>query len=760
MSYSSHRADPTSENGASNGAANGTSNGISPVGALKSAASGTLSRSFARPQPDDFGAYNTADFYDEGLNFAKLKAIIARRKGLMTGVFGGILALSVLIALLTPRIYRSTAQVIINSSESQSSLASDIPGLQNLLQGAGGRGQDTEIELLQSRPVIREARKLLPASINRTKIARLEVKPIGTTELVEVSTSSRVPEFSRRFSDALCAAYVAQGQEESTRKYKTSAKYVSGQLVTLKAKMDAANESLRRYKEENGIADLALESGARVERLKTLQSALEVAKVEVAAGQSQLQNLQNEVKTIPRAEIAPGTITVRPEVASLRQEKVSLTNQRNQLLQEFTPQSPEVRALDGRIAELSAQLAREPRTEVGTYLRNINPVRIQLEQQIAETAAKIRGNSSRIASLGPQIASARRELSAVPGREFNLGKLQLTLETYRDAYKTLQDRYVTLSISQSAPVANARLYTEAEAALQTKPNLKINLLSGFFFGLLAALGAALIADKMDDRIHSEDEVRAATGLPILASIPKLARFDEQSLIAQLGNSSGQSTTPLLESYRMLRTGLMFTVMDSASRSIVLTSSQANEGKSSVAANLATVLALNGKTVLLIDADLRRPSAHRIFGLSGEQGFSTVAAGMCSLEAAIQNTEIEGLRVLAGGPTPPNPPEMLDSKAGRAIFQAARGMADFVLIDAPPALMMADAQIIATEADGVLLVVSWEEALKNSVARTTDMMARTGIKLLGVVVNKWDDRGVSYDRYYKNAGALPEASHKN
>ncbi len=750
MSQSLYRPDPSETEDAPNGMANGAPNGTS-----NSAVSNALSRGSSRSQGEDYSSYSP-DFYEENWNFARFKALLARRKGLIASVLGAVLGLALLIGFLTPRIYRSTAQVIISSSNSQNSaLASDVPGLQNLLQGANGRSQETEIELLQSRPVQVQARRLLPASLRQIKVARLEVKPIGSTDLVEVSTSSVSPQFSQQFSDALCAAYVQQAQNESTRQYKTSAIYVRGQLVTLKAKMDAANEDLRDYKQRNQIADLTIESEARVERLKELQSALEIARVEVDAGQSQLANLRAAAARIPRAEIAPGTIIVSPEVQQFRQELVDLSNQRTQLLQEYTPQSPEVRAIDGRLTRLRAQIAAQPRTEVGTYIRNVSPVRLELERQIAETGAKIRANAARILSLEPQIAAATRELATIPGREFRLGQLQLTLETYREAFKTLNDRYVSLSISQSAPVANARLYDSADIAYQTKPNLKINLLSGLFLGLIAALGAALIADKMDDHIHSEDEVRAATGLPILASIPKIAHFEAQSLAAHLGASSGQNTTPLLESYRMLRTGLMFTTIDSASRSIVLTSSQPNEGKSSVAANLATVLALGGKTVLLIDADLRRPSAHRLFGLREEQGFSSVAAGFCTLEDAIQSTEIEGLRVLVAGQTPPNPPEMLDSRAGRAIFQAARGMADFVLIDAPPALMMADAQIIATEADGVLLVVSWEEALKNPVARTTDLMARTGIKLLGVVVNKWDDRGVDYGRYYKGEDALPE-----
>ncbi len=758
MSHSNYRPDALGlDNGTpNNGTPNHTSNNNSN-GGLSTA----LAKTSTKNVQEDFGSYGS-DFYEENWNFARLKSLLRRRKGIVASVFGGILGLALLIGLLTPRAYRSTAKVLINTDKGpQSALTEDMPALGGLLAGAGGRSQGTEIEILQSQPVQYAARLRLPKPLRDTYINSVEVKPVAQTDLVEVSTVSPDPAFSQRFTNSLCDAYVARAQEKSNSQYGGSAKYVAKQLKILKIQLDTKGDELRLYKQNNGITNLETENVALIGRLKELQAALQLARVEKSAGESQLSRLIASASSIAPAEIAPGTIVVRPVVQQLKAELVTLQNRRSALLQEFTPQSPEVRQLDGQISRIQSQITLEPRTEVGTYTRNINPVRQALDQQIAQARSQIAANSARIVTLGPQVQGAKNDLTLVPRREFRLGQLQTALDTYRQAYRTLNDKYQSLLISQSAPVANASVLSKANLPKQTRPNLKINLISGFFFGLIAALSAALIADKLDDRIHSEEDVRAATGLPVLASIPKVAHFDAQSLVLQLSEGSATGTTPLLESYRMLRTSLMFTVMDSASRLIVLTSSQPHEGKSSVAANLATVLALNGKTVLLIDADLRRPSAHRLFNLKSEKGFSNVVAGFCTLDEAIQPTEIEGLRVLVGGPTPPNPPEMLDSKAGRAIFQRAREMADFVIIDAPPALMMADAQIIATEADGVLLIVSWEEALKNSVARTTDMMARTGVKLLGVVINKWDDQGVDYGRYYHHSNAaLPESSVQN
>jgi capsular exopolysaccharide synthesis family protein len=702
---------------------------------------------------DDSGSYQY-DIESEQWNFQKLLAIILRRQKVIGGIFLGIMALMIVLTILTPRVYRTSAQIIIDSDKGKNAgFAAGVPGLEGLLDGAKGRSQETEIQILQSQPVKTAALELLPIAQRETPITALEVRPVGDTDLVSISTSSTDPKFARDFTNKLCEAYVQQTQEESNKQYADTAVYLKGQLASLKAKMDRSSDALRRYKEENSITDLSAETAARIERFKTVQESLQAARVEREAGLSSLQRLQASAASIPKTEIAPNTIGVRPVVAQYEAQLTTLRNKRNSLLGEFQPGSPEVRAVEDEIKRVSAQLAKEPKTEVQTYTRNVSAVRETLEGQIATLRSQNAANSSRISTLQGQLFQARQDLSSMPQREFRLSQLQMELSTYQQAFQTLNDKYIQVQIGQAAPVANARVLTLAGEATQIKPNVRSNIVMGTFMALVFGILGGVMADRLDNRIHSDDDIREATQLPVLAYIPKLVHFETESIVALAKQDADVVHTPLLESYRMLRTSLMFTVLDSPLRCIMMTSSQPNEGKSSVAANLATVLAMNGKSVLLIDADLRRPSAHRLFGLSAEKGFSTVAAGICTLEEALQNTPVEGLRILGVGPTPPNPPEMLDSRASRQIFQDARQLADFVIIDAPPALMMADAQIIATEADGILLVVSWEEALKNAVAKTTDLLSRTGVKMLGVVVNKWDDRQAAYQNYYEKHYSL-------
>lgn len=198
---------------------------------------------------------------------------------------------------------------------------------------------------------------------------------------------------------------------------------------------------------------------------------------------------------------------------------------------------------------------------------------------------------------------------------------------------------------------------------------------------------------------------------------------------------------------MLRTNIEFSSVDEPIRALVMTSSLPNEGKSSSSVDLAIVMAMDGKQVILVDADLRRPSLHRMFGLSNTVGFTNVVAGTISIEDALQETEVPNLRVLTSGPIPPNPPELLNSKAGRACLERARQMSDFLIIDTPPALVMADARIVASIAGAVLLVISVQEAGGHEIARTSDQLAQSGAHVLGVVLNKLTHENGGYYGYY-------------
>lgn len=214
----------------------------------------------------------------------------------------------------------------------------------------------------------------------------------------------------------------------------------------------------------------------------------------------------------------------------------------------------------------------------------------------------------------------------------------------------------------------------------------------------------------------------------------------------------QSKSPISEAYRTLRTNVQFTGVDSETKKIMITSSGPREGKSTTAANLAVSIAQSGKSVLLIDADMRNPTQHKLFGLSNEEGLSVSLVQDQDFQAYIKETAVPGVSLLSGGPIPPNPAELVGSKRMKRLIEVLSEQFDVVLIDTPPIIAVTDAAIIAQEVDGVILVLASGEVNKEFAKRAKAHLDKVGAKILGAVLNKADMKTSEYHYYYYYHGS--------
>ena len=661
---------------------------------------------------------------------------------------------------LSPKIYKASADLLINTQKNSNNnpLSASLPAITDLLGATGTRSQDTEVEILRSSVVRDNADNLMPKSLHaalaseteRDKLVKVDIQPKRSTDIITVNVQSRDPKIAIEYSNALCEAYRLQNQENNTAQYKETADYIGGQLEKVRKNLDDKRAELRKFKEANKLVDLPTESQARVARLAELQGALQEAEADASSGEATLKNLREQANKMAPAETMPSTIIVRPVVQQLRKQLTDLEAQRSALLQEFVPGASEVKTVDDQIADLRNRLKTEATTEVGTYTHSVNPVRQGVLEDISKTLAGTWSAQARADALRKNIATAREAVEKLPQREYQLSRLQGDLATYQETFQSLSDKYQTLLISQKTPVSNARVITPADDAKKVSPRVLSTLVLALMGGLILSMVLAVAVDSMDNKIYTEEDAVQATGLPVLTHVPELRLNRGESTLIGKGDESF-----LLESFRMLRTQISFIGSYGQLKTLVLTSSQPNEGKSTVSANLAISLALNKKKVVLVDTDLRRPTIHQTFDMVNAKGFTSVVAGECSLEEALQNTDIEGLQILTSGPKPPNPAELLDSRVSRDLIESLKQEFDYVIIDAPPALMIADAQIVASMADGVILVVSCQEANRHAVERIHELMVQTGIRVIGMVLNKFTQEQGSYYGYYGSYNEAPK-----
>ena len=304
-----------------------------------------------------------------------------------------------------------------------------------------------------------------------------------------------------------------------------------------------------------------------------------------------------------------------------------------------------------------------------------------------------------------------------------------------------------------------RIVTSAELPTEpVQPKKALNMALAVVVGTLLGLGLVFIAENLDDRLKNPEEVEARVGAPVLGYIPLVKEWHESGrpkVAISSATSSGAA-----EAYRTLRANLRFVSLERPLRTILVTSPVANAGKSTTSANLAATLAQGGSKVVLVSADLRRPSIHKFFGLSNSRGVVDVLDPDFPLGEAFQKPDIPNLRLLATGGLPPNPTEILGSERFTKILAQLREVADFVILDAPPVLGLGDASALASKVDGVLLVVRTGTVTKREVSHAVDQLNKAGGKIAGAVLNAVeaeDGYGYYYHYYYSQYQEQPNGN---
>jgi succinoglycan biosynthesis transport protein ExoP len=295
---------------------------------------------------------------------------------------------------------------------------------------------------------------------------------------------------------------------------------------------------------------------------------------------------------------------------------------------------------------------------------------------------------------------------------------------------TTQVRELETPAGGGTPSAGIKTFQQADAsATPVSPKTTRNLILGAAIGLLMGLALAVLRDRLDNTIKGRREIEAISGKALVGTIP----FDKARKTEPAVDFQDIAQSPSAEAFRELRTNLQFLEVDHPPRVIVVTSAIPSEGKTTTAVNLALSLAEAGHHVALVEGDLRRPRISKYLGLIGSVGLSTVLAGQATVDEVLQPTKYEGLQVLASGPLPPNPSELLGSEASRALLFELRSKFDYVIVDGAPLLPVTDSAVLTTHSDGALLVTRYGHTKTNELVRAIGNLDTIGAHVLGVVL---------------------------
>ncbi len=348
-------------------------------------------------------------------------------------------------------------------------------------------------------------------------------------------------------------------------------------------------------------------------------------------------------------------------------------------------------------------------------------------------------------SLAVALGQQKGEALAMNRKGIEYSVLERDMQSSKQLYESLMQRAKETGVSSELKNSNIRVVDRAERPRQAvSPRKALNLLLGLLSGTVLALGLTFFFEYLDSRIKTPDEVRVHLGLPALGMVPAL---DAKSWTGKEPLIHAGVPPGFAEAFRTIRTNVLFSTADEGSRTLVVTSTGPGEGKTTVASNLAIAFAQAGQRVLLIDADMRRPRVHEVFGLRQEPGLSNVMVGNAKASQSVHKTAVPGLWVLAAGHLPPNPAELLGSQRFRDFVTSLKEHFDWILIDSPPVMAVTDAAIAAHAANGVVFVVGAEMTSRHAARAAVEQLEQGRAHFVGAVLNRVDLERNSY--YYSN-----------
>ncbi len=722
---------------------------------------GEASQSLEIARESEFGAHSSASAlamagggggfsdYDDATEQGGVSRVLrALRRRWYYALAVAVLTLAggIYYALTAPPVYRATAIIEDTSSSRGSQFNSDLPVLDEMMGSSDKASIQTQVAKLSSSWVMDGAKKRLSPPVrqlmDKGSVVDTGVVPQTGTNLIGVSVLAHHPKVASELATEICQEYIYQSLQRNREAMKGSLAYAKNQLDTVQKRLFIAQEQLKNYKQSQGTMNLESESQQIVVRLSDAQTRLQAIESERAANALQRQKLASLIARTPESKVVPTRIIQSPQVNDLKNKLNELNLQLSTLRSTYTDAYPQVGELRRQIADIEKSIAAARKTQISDWSRIENPQRQQLLQKMTELEGEVEAAASRQAYLSREVAEASARLQNLPQKELGMSRLMANVASLAAAQQNLENKYQLLRISEEAKIADAIIMQVAEAPdAPVAPNRKRVILYALVLGLVAGIGLTVALDSLDNRIRDEDDAKRTINLPILGSVPLIKVTHENLLL------SDDKPSILLEHYRMLRTNISFSGIDSPIKSVVVTSSVPNEGKSTCAANLAVAAALSGEQVILVDCDLRRPTMHKLFGASNVLGLSNVVMGNATLEEAIQETSIPGLRILTAGPSTPNLFKLISSAAMRSVLEKLAQTEGFVVFDTPPALGLADARVISVVADATLLVVSCNEATRQAIVQTRDLLSQSGTHLIGILLNKVSVLGGNYD-YYK------------
>jgi polysaccharide biosynthesis transport protein len=707
--------------------------------------------------------------------------LLLKRKWVIIGCFATIFSVVAIASLKTTPVYEASGTIAVNKPDTTLNFQNSTT---LSLDYFDPTELDTEVKILQSdllamqvirelnldrRPEVSNQAPPSPSSAGDLAPDPLQTDPalassmIGgfkgslkvnlspNTRIIEVHYRSADPQMAANVVNTLMQTYVENNFKARFESTMQASDWLSKQLVDLQMKVETSQEKLVRYQKEHEILGADEKQNITMEKLDELNKELTAAESERMDKEAAYRLVESGdpeaiASSVAAAEDGGPGQAGTALLGALRTKEADLKIQAAELNTQFGPSYPKLSVLNNQLKEVDSQIQNEMK-KIVSKVRGQYSAALQRENMLRDALDKQKQEANKLNESAIAYTLLKRDV-----------------DTNRQLYEGLLQKLKEAGVSAGLKSNNFRIVDGARPpTAPIEPNIPRNLLFAAVLGLASGVGLAFLLEGLDNTVRTTEQAQMISGVASLGMIPlgsKSAREgpNPKRLVIASSKEAVELVTQvrpqsqMAESYRALRTSLLLSSIGAPPKVIVVTSALPQEGKTTTSINTAVVLAQKGVRVLLIDADLRRPSIHKTLGMGPHSGLSNVLTGSTTLEQAISpSTVLPNLFVLPSGTPPPNPAELLASANMRDLLNQLREQYDHVVIDTPPSLSVTDAVVLSPRADAVVLVIRSAQTTKQALRRSRDVLMQVNAKVVGVLLNAVDLSSPDYYYYYEYQG---------
>lgn len=682
--------------------------------------------------------------------------ILRRRMWVAIQAFLVIVSATIACTYLIHPTYETYAKLLIMTSPASSSASLFSSTLKDFgsLAAVGSTSEiSTTIAVASVRPVIepvikkydlkgRDGKPMSPDTLLKPGILSyifplpyVSIARLGDANLFTITCGTKNPKLSQGIANSLAKEIVEFNLKLSREEYSSAKSFIERQIKKVTRDYYKYQSDLKRFKEREQTVDLDSEIKVAIEKVAELYKQKEDNVIDLEQARAKLRVLREQVGKMDLTRIIPSVMTENPTVKSQRDKIEELEILLVKATQEVTEDHPEVVSIRSQLKKAKENLA----NEIQVY-QNSNSLLSDLEREIASLEVHLVG-------VNADIDKYSALFRTLPEKVMSQARLQLQLSVAENIYRFLLQRKSEIGIAEATTLSNIRIVDpayELPIGKPTKPKKVVNFAVGIFLGLFSGVGLALLFDNLDTTIKGAEDIEKIKQVSFLGIIPKIKKGTPLLI------SGRKFTDPICEAYRTVKNSVRFSSLDKPLRHIMITSAEPQEGKTLTAVNLGIALIREGKRVLLIDTDLRKPGVHKHFNIENTIGITSVLLGEKEVKDVIFDTDLEGLYVMPTGPIPPDPARLLESHKMQQLVAELTEKYDLLVLDSAPALVVDDAIITSRYIDGVINVVESRRATFETVTQMEEVFRTARATLLGVVLNKQKilRGGHGYYRYYK------------